>query len=252
MSVIHCIVFGSRSRKSLVNQRSIVPPTIACRPFLLHDRDAVVPDLLVLEIGRGVGEDQPVDALRRVGAEPHADHAAHREAAPVGLVRPWRRRAPRARRGRASPCCRGRPARRTCRGRGGRSAAGGSAASSGAHLPVPHVQRGAERIAQHQHRLVLRPFDFVMDRAAVRLDWWASSLPKCARMLYSRLCYHPPGRQARCTTTCMDCRFRPPPRRRRPHSTARDCRLSEISRRPAGAARPSCSRRTTISGSRIA
>ena len=80
------IFFGSRSRKSLVNQRSIVPPTIALQALLPHRLDAAVPDLLVGEIGRRVGEDQPVDALRRVGAEPHADHAAHREAAPVGLV----------------------------------------------------------------------------------------------------------------------------------------------------------------------
>ena len=53
--------------------------------LLLHDLDAVVPDLLVLEIRGRVGENQPVDALRRVRAHPHADHAAHRKPAPVRL-----------------------------------------------------------------------------------------------------------------------------------------------------------------------
>src|SRR5437763_655329 len=37
------------------------------------------------------------------------------------------------------------------------------------HLAIPHVQRGPERIAEHQHGLVFRALDFVMDRTAVRL-----------------------------------------------------------------------------------
>jgi len=37
----------------------------------------------------------------------------------------------------------------------------------GRRLVVPHVQIGAERIRQHQHRSVLRPLDFHMNDATV-------------------------------------------------------------------------------------
>jgi hypothetical protein len=36
-------------------------------------------------MGSRVGEDQLLDPLRRMGAEPLPDHAAHRQAAPVGF-----------------------------------------------------------------------------------------------------------------------------------------------------------------------
>src|SRR4051812_6117656 len=38
------------------------------------------------------------------------------------------------------------------------------------HLAVPHVQRGAERVAEHQHRLACVSLHLVVDRTAVRLD----------------------------------------------------------------------------------
>ncbi len=38
---------------------------------------------------------------------------------------------------------------------------------NGADLLVPHMQIGAERVRQHQHRRALRPFDLGMDGAAV-------------------------------------------------------------------------------------
>ena len=40
----------------------------------------------------------------------------------------------------------------------------------GRDLRVPHAQRGAERIRQHEHGRALRPLDFDIDRTAVGID----------------------------------------------------------------------------------
>src|SRR5262249_11448388 len=39
------------------------------------------------------------------------------------------------------------------------------------NLAIPHVQRGAERIRQHQYGRALLPLDFDVDRAAVGVDY---------------------------------------------------------------------------------
>ncbi len=83
--VMRSITCGARSRKSLVNQRSMLGPTSSVEALLAHELDAVVPRRLVGVIEIGVGEDQFLEAIRRVGAQPLAVHAAHREAAPIGF-----------------------------------------------------------------------------------------------------------------------------------------------------------------------
>src|SRR5262249_44821944 len=55
---------------------------------LAREAQAVVPDLAVREMGAGVAEHHTLEALRRIGAEPHAFHAAHRQPAPIDLLEP--------------------------------------------------------------------------------------------------------------------------------------------------------------------
>jgi hypothetical protein len=40
----------------------------------------------------------------------------------------------------------------------------------GSHLAIPHTQRGAEGIRQHEHGRALRPIDFDMDRTGVGVN----------------------------------------------------------------------------------
>ena len=49
--------------------------------------DAGTPDLGVADFCSGVAENQFVEPLWRVGAEPHSDHSAHGEAAKMNAVR---------------------------------------------------------------------------------------------------------------------------------------------------------------------
>jgi hypothetical protein len=144
---------------------------------LQHGIDTVGPDVLVRHVGRGVREDQAIDPLRRFGAEPHADHPAHREATPVDLLDLQR-----------VQHCQHIAAEHLHVVRAGRHAGLAMPAPIIAdeaevlrqrrHLRVPHVQRGAERVRQHQHRLVLRSLNLDVDLAAVRLDGGHRLSPK--------------------------------------------------------------------------
>src|SRR5687767_11135914 len=77
-----CAIAGSRSRKPSVSQVAITWSAMLARP-------SCVTVLMwswkrwVGEMTRGVGEHDPVEPVCRVGPEPLADHAAHRQSAPV-------------------------------------------------------------------------------------------------------------------------------------------------------------------------
>ena len=45
------------------------------------------------------------------------------------------------------------------------------------HLVVPHMQVGAERVRQHQHRSPFGPFDLYVNAAAVGLDFRHECFP---------------------------------------------------------------------------
>ncbi|MFK4579889.1 hypothetical protein ABIF83_003336 [Bradyrhizobium ottawaense] len=53
---------------------------------LLHGVDALQPFGRLGIVAGGIGEDELAEALRRVGAQPLPDHAAHRQAAPMHLL----------------------------------------------------------------------------------------------------------------------------------------------------------------------
>ena len=137
--------------------------------FLAYELETVVPRRLVGKITRRIGEHEPLDALGRVGAEPLADHAAHGKTAPVGLLD-------------AQVVEHGEHVTaETFHGIGAlRTAGSAMAAPVIAHEPkvlrerrdlrVPHLQRGAERIRQHQHGRSFRTLDFDMDGTAVGID----------------------------------------------------------------------------------
>ena len=126
----------------------------ACQSLFAHHLDAVVPAGLVGKIAGGVGQDELVDAVRRVGAEPLADHAAHRQAAPIDL------RDAEAVEDRKHVAAE--PLHRIGALRHAGFAVAAPVVAQQAevlgerrHLLVPHVQSGAERIRQHQHRSAL-------------------------------------------------------------------------------------------------
>ena len=134
--------------------------------LLAHELDAVGPWRLVGVIEIGVGEHQLLDAVRRVGAEPLAVHAAHRQAAPVDLVD--LERIEDGEDVAAETVETVRPL-----GHAGLAVAAAVVADEAevlgevAGLVVPHMQVGAERIRQHQRRRVVVALDLDIDRAAV-------------------------------------------------------------------------------------
>src|SRR4029077_19368898 len=134
--------------------------------LLSYEFDAIIPGTLVGVEAIGVGEHEFFYAVGRIGSEPLADHAAHREAAPIdlfylesvehreyvatealhGVGTLWY-----ARLAVATPVVPDEPeVLRELRG-----------------LVIPHMQVGAERVRQHQHGRAVTPFDLDVDRAAV-------------------------------------------------------------------------------------
>ena len=134
--------------------------------FFLYELDAVVPRPLVGVMVIRVREDELLDAVGSIRSQPLADHAAHRQAAPVEFfdlecIGDGEHVAPEAlHRIGAFRCVRLavaaaviandtemlRPFRR---------------------LVVPHVQIGAERIGQHQHRGAIATLDLDIECTAV-------------------------------------------------------------------------------------
>ena len=137
--------------------------------LLPHRLDAVVPHRLVSKIGRRVGEDELVDALGRHRPEPHPDHAAHGQPAPVDSLDPERVQD----RQHVAP----KPLHRVGTSGTARPAMSAPVIShkpeglgKGLHLVVPHTIGGAERVRQHQHGRTFATLNLDMDRTAIDVN----------------------------------------------------------------------------------
>ena len=190
-------------------------------------------------------------ALRRVGAEPHADHAAHREAAPVGLLDA----------GGVHDGERVAAEHLHVVGAGGHAGLAvaapvvahehGSAASAPPASDRPTYAAWCRASCRSISTGLLRvSLDFEMDRAAVRLDDGHCVSPNC---FYDGCALLSSGRRA--SQMHRDIHGLPISTASAQAAAAFDralIGLSEISRRPAGRGWPSCSRPTPSSASRIA
>ena len=150
----------------------------------MHELDAVVPGLLVGVMLVRVGEHDLLDPVAGVGAQPHAYHAAHRQAAPVHFLDAEavgdRERVAAEHVHRVGPF-----GRRTRRGRGGRSAPAGSAVTTAAW-------------SSHICRLVPSEFDSISTGAFAvlrprhgsgsRPEWIWALFPRIAGIGLQRCC----------------------------------------------------------------
>ena len=169
MAFRFAVICGSRSRKSAVSQPAMTVSATDGDAAFLHRLDAVEPVGRIGIVAGGVGENDLVEALRRVGAEPLSDHAAHRQSAPVHLLDV---EVVEDRQHVAAEALHGIGA--------GRHAGFAVAAAVIAdhakqlrerlHLRLPHLQRAAQRIRQHQRRSAVAAFNGNVEQAAVGVD----------------------------------------------------------------------------------
>ena len=134
-----------------------------------HSIDTLVPDIVGADLRSGVADHQPRQPLTSIDAQPLTDQPAHGQAAEgetidrqgidqIEHVPPELLDAVRA-------------------GRDGRTAvpAGVIAQDAemlaeGRHLRVPHIERGAQRVGQHQNRRIDRAIETVMQFAIGECD----------------------------------------------------------------------------------
>ena len=163
------VICGSRSRK--IRRQPARQHGVGDRgdAALLHRLDAVVPACRVRVMAGGVGQHDLAEPVGRVGAQPLADHAAHRQAAPMGLcdvevvedrqhvaAEAFQRIGPR---------------------RHVRLAVAAPVVTDDAehlrqrlHLRLPHLHGRAQRIRQHQRRSAVAAFDGYVEQAPVGVD----------------------------------------------------------------------------------
>jgi hypothetical protein len=82
---MRAVASGRAARKPGVNQRPSVPSTTPAHPWerTMAMRSSHSGPASGRDAAGGVGDHQPLDALRRLQREVLADHAAHREAEEV-------------------------------------------------------------------------------------------------------------------------------------------------------------------------
>ena len=164
---------GSRSLNSAVSHPAMTVSATAAIPPCPHRPDAVEPVGRVGVVAGCVGENDPAEAVRCVGAEPLSDHAAHRQAAPVRppdieVVEDGEHVAAEA-------------LHRIGAGRHAGLAVTAAVIADHPkvlrqrlHLRLPHPQIATQRIRQHQRRTAVAPFNGNIERAAVGVDHGAS------------------------------------------------------------------------------
>ena len=169
MAFRFAVICGSRSRKSAVSQRGDDGIGDRCHAAFLHRLDAVEPVGRIGIVAGGVGENDLAESLRRVGAEPLSDHAAHREAAPVRLldveiIEDRQHVAAEA-------------LHRIGAGRHAGFAVAAPVVADDAkdlrqrrHLRLPHLHCCAQRIRQHQGGTAVAAFDGYVEQATVGVD----------------------------------------------------------------------------------
>ena len=135
----------------------------------LHRLDAVQPVGRIGIIATGVGKNHAVEPLRRVGAEPLSDHAAHRQPTPVHpldieVIEDREHVTPKT-------------LHRIGPGRHAGFAVAAAIIADHAkqlrerlHLRLPHLQIAAQRIRQHQGRPAVAALDRYVEQATVGVD----------------------------------------------------------------------------------
>ena len=170
---------GARPRCPAANHRGVMASTSAAVPFRPHQVRPLQPPLGRAQVGRRAAQHQRGDALGGVDAQPHADHAAERQAAvgdPLDL-QPVEQGQHVADRGR--PGSTGRAARASRRGRGGRSARRGSGGT--APGPAEPTSRRRSRWSCRARPPARRPARPPGSRARpVRSSWCCSCARACA------------------------------------------------------------------------
>ena len=163
------VICGSRSRKSAVSQPRDHGVGDGCDAAFLHRLDAVEPVGRIGIVAGGVGEDDLAEPLRRIGAEPLSDHAAHRQPAPMHLLDI---EVVEDRQHVAAETL-----HRIGAGRHAGLAVAAAVVADDAkqlrqrlHLRLPHLQCAAQRIRQHQRRSAVAAFDGYVEQAAVGVD----------------------------------------------------------------------------------
>ena len=125
-------------------------------------RGAIGPHLRRPQARRGAAQHEPVDALGRVDGQPHPDHPAQREAAPVHALEPQAIEEGQRVGAEVVERIRARAAPASRRGRGGRSARRAGARPA-RDLRVPHRARAPQRVGEDEHGPVVGTGDLVAD-----------------------------------------------------------------------------------------